>query len=82
MVELPEKVPENVEWQLTTTTIWCRDVKRRVALIVKDDWTSYCCWHMEYSDGGSIEGPDQCMGKECSHVIAYRDRLIQEEIDV
>ena len=40
MAQSQEKLPTDLSWQLTTTTIWCPQMKLRVALIVKDDWTS------------------------------------------
>lgn len=80
MVQSQERFPTNVDWQLTTTTIWCPEVERRVTLIVKSDWTSYCCWHQERQEQDSQVGVNRCKGSQCDHVGEYKDKLVQEEM--
>jgi hypothetical protein len=68
--------PAAAGWELTTTAIWCSDVRQRAVLIVKGDWTSYCCWHKQHEDSAHSQ---HCQGMRCAHVAAYRDKLLAEE---
>ena len=79
MTESAGKLPDHVEWQLTTTTIWCPEVALRVALIVKGDWTAYCCWFREKKEGQAGGKVNRCLGDGCPHVLEYRDKLVMEE---
>ena len=81
MAESQEKLPDNVAWQLTTTTIWCPEVEKRVTLIVKGDWTSYCCWYLDHKGKNTINKIDKCMQNNCSHVAEYKNRLVKEEMN-
>ena len=70
-----------MEWQVTSTMIWCPLVEFRVALMVKGDWTSYCTWHQDKEQGEhGRKMSDKCKGPDCHHVIAYRDKLVNEEL--
>jgi hypothetical protein len=64
-------------WKLTTTAIWCPDVAQRAVLIVKGDWRSYCCWHLQRQAAGVDAA--SCQGAQCLHVRDYRRSLIEEE---
>jgi hypothetical protein len=80
MSESREKSVGKPEWQLTTTTILCPAVKRRVCLMVKGDWESYCCWRKEQEKGHSGR-LDACKGPECTFLVAYKDALVREELE-
>lgn len=81
MAQSPEKLPTDLSWQLTTTTIWCPQVKLRVTLIVKEDWTTYCCWYEEQKQDKRTLETRGCEGPECSYIKAYRDKLVAEEMN-
>lgn len=73
--------PSELAWQITTTTIWCPLAEGRVTLIVRGDWTSYCCWYQEQRDKGPNTKARRCQGDNCSYVLEYRDRLGKEELE-
>ena len=76
-----EKLPTDLNWQVTTSAIWCPAAKARVALLVKSDWTAYCTWFRDRSKGDSGDVPDKCEGSNCSHVEEYRNGLLREELE-
>lgn len=78
-------------WQACVTTIKCDLIGDYVSILVKKDWSSKCTWYHSYKEP-NIEGkpkinPDRvtkkkiklCQGPLCSHVINYRDELMDEE---
>ena len=75
-----EKIPSDLDWQVTAITIWCAFVDERVTLIVKNDWTTYCCWNEEHKEDSSSRKLEKCAGPVCSYSTDYRDRLIREEL--
>ena len=80
------------KWQITATTIRCDLVDDFVTIMVNNDWSTKCAWHNRYKQK-ALEDKKQkfdkairlkiekCAGPECSYVIDYRDKLIQEESD-
>lgn len=81
MMKSTEKFPSDLSWQVTQTTIYCPIVDFRVAVMVKNDWTSYCCWHEEHKNNSLNKKVNKCEGSECSYVINYRDKIAREELD-
>jgi len=79
MTQLNDNFPTDLQWQVTTTTVWCPSTERRVTLIVKNDWTSYCCLYEENKESDIQGKPPRCEGVGCSLVIDYRNCLIDEE---
>ena len=76
------------KWQVTATTIHCDLVDDFVTILVKGDWTTQCVWynHNKGEDSGKQKldnktklAIEKCTGPDCSYVVSYRDKLIQEE---
>ncbi len=78
------------DWQACVTTIKCDLINEYVSIMVKNDWSSKCTWYQSYKasnpDGKKKIKVDRitkkliglCQGPLCSHVISYRDKLINE----
>jgi len=60
--------------------------------MVNNDWSTKCAWYNRYKqkaledkkqkfDKAIRQKIEKCTGPECSYVIDYRDKLIQEESD-
>ncbi len=77
-------------WQVTATTLSCSMVDDYVTIIVYRDWSCKCTW-WERSKKAADEDPRhkfpkgikrimaKCKGPDCTYVIGYRDKLIDEE---
>jgi hypothetical protein len=80
-----------VDWQVTSTTIYCDAVDDNVTLMVYKDWTTKCVGYQRYHEPGKetrklmekkgreLKRKLECKGPECRRVIQYRDRLVAEE---
>ena len=85
--------PKPAGWQITATTISCDRVGAYVTVMVHGDWTYSCTWCSRYKLAAA-DNPrkrvgrdirtkiDACRGPDCSLVLAYRDKLIDEETAV
>ena len=80
MVKMKEKIPTDLEWQVTTKAISCPMVGLRVTIMVKNDWTSRCCWYEEHKESNFSTKLDKCKGSSCSYPIDFRDSLVREEL--
>jgi len=78
-------------WQITATTIHCDMVDDFVTIMINKDWSMKCAWYNRYKQKAIDENKkfnkeiknkiEKCQGPECSYLIEYRDKLIQEESD-
>ena len=80
-----------VDWQITTTTIYCDAIDDEATLLVYADGTVKCTGYTKYinPDRDTSKLLDKkskklgktlgCEGMECSRVTAYRDRQFKEE---
>jgi len=76
-----------VDWQITTTTIYCDDVDDEVTLLVYADGTVKCTGYDRYNNpdhdtekllkekGKKLNKTLGCEGLECSRVTGYRNKL-------
>ena len=78
-------------WQITATTIHCDMVDDFVTIMINKDWSMKCAWYNRYKQKAIDEKKrfdkeikakiEKCQGPECSYLVEYRDKLIQEESD-
>ena len=81
-----------VNWQVTTTTIYCDAVDADVTIMVYEDGSARCAGYKKYVESITKETAKElkkrakklgrelrCEGPECSRVIAYRDKVFAEE---
>ena len=76
-------------WQITATTIHCDKVDDFVTIMINKDWSMKCAWYNRYKQKAVDENKkfdkkikakiEKCEGPECSYLVEYRDKLIQEE---
>ena len=79
------------DWQVTATTIHCDAVDDEVTVLVYHDFSTRCTGYNRYvkpsKEIGALlrkksrkSGRElKCEGLECSRVIRYRDKLVDEE---
>ncbi len=80
-----------VNWQVTSTTIYCNAVDDEVTLLVYKDRSVKCTGYKKYGEPGKeiakimerkskqLKQQLECEGLDCYHVIQYRDKLFAEE---
>jgi len=79
-----------VDWQLTATTIYCKEIGKEVTILVHGDGKIACTGHDRHhapanpessSSGRSrrAETVTECPGLMCPDTTGYRDRLFAEE---
>jgi len=80
-----------VNWQITTTTIYCDSVDEEVTVSVYDNGAISCTGYAKYGNpsrdlGGLLRKKSKrlnrtlgCDGPECQRTTRYRDKLFAEE---
>lgn len=79
-----------VDWQLTATTIYCKEIGNEVTILVHSDGKIACTGYDRHhtpdrpasSSSGrsrSVETTNECPGLTCPNATGYRDRLFAEE---
>jgi hypothetical protein len=80
-----------VNWQVTTTTIYCDAVADEVTVLVYRDGSTRCTGYDKYNNPGQdtdnllkkrskeLNRTLECDGPQCHRVTGYRDRLFAEE---
>jgi len=80
-----------VNWQVTTTTIYCDAVDDDVTVMVYKDGSVKCTGYKKYREPSKetvslvkeksrqLNRKLECEGLQCSRVIQYRDKLFAEE---
>jgi len=77
-------------WQVTATTVRCEFVDDFVTIMVYKDWSTRCGWYNRYKQKALEDKKSKfdnkirakigkCTGPDCTYVIGYRDKLIDEE---
>ena len=83
-----ERGPAN--WEITAISFRCDYIGDYVTVMVHPDWLANCAWYFKYKSNTSKENKqdlnpaikqriDKCVGPDCPLVVAYRDKLIDEE---
>jgi len=78
-------------WQVTATSIRCEFVNDFVTIMVNKDWSTKCTLYNRYKQKALDDNRqkydkkirlkmEKCDGPECSYVINYRDKLIEEDL--
>lgn len=80
-----------VNWQITTTTIYCDAVDDEVTVLVYGDGTTKCTGYAKYGNpsqdtgnllkkrGKKLNKTLECDGPQCHRVTRYRDKLFAED---
>ena len=80
-----------VNWQITTTTIYCDAIDDEVTVLVYRDGTTNCTGYSKYGNpsqdtdnwlkkrGKELNKTLECDGPQCHRVTGYRDKLFAEE---
>ncbi len=80
-----------MDWEITSTTFRCDDVKEDVTLLVLKDMSVKCSGHGQYEKNKKClterflrsksekQRERTCKGLNCPMVIAYKDRILWEE---
>lgn len=80
-----------VDWQITTTTIYCDAVDDEATLLVYADGSVKCAGYARYGNpdnetrkqlkakGKLLDKTLGCEGPQCSRATGYRDNLFAEE---
>ena len=80
-----------INWQITTTTIYCDAVDDEATVLVYNDGTTKCTGYTKYSNpsreaeillkkrGKKLNRILKCDGPQCHRVTRYRDKLFAED---
>jgi hypothetical protein len=82
-----------VNWQVTTTTIYCDAIDEEVTVLVYKNGAIDCTGYARYGKPGRdsagllakksrrLNKKLGCDGPECQRTTQYRDKLFAEEVD-
>jgi len=61
------------DWEITSTSIQCDDVKEDVTLLVANDMSVRCTGQEKYQKN------KKCRGVNCPRLGVYKDKIFSEE---
>jgi len=82
---------EMTDWEMTSTTIHCDDVKEDVTLLVANDMSVRCTGQEQHQKNKKCRaevllrsesrklGKWKCKGVNCPRLGAYKDKILSEE---
>ncbi len=83
-----------IDWEVTSTTIYCGDVNGDVTLLLAKDMSVKCTGQEQYEKNKNYRAGVlfrrkskklkewKCRGVNCSQLSAYRDKIFSEEANL